>query len=117
MTIEQDSLMLKREAQIVAGRNAQRGISSDLSPAKKLQEKRVMDRLLDHEQILFSRMNLIDCPLGEITVNPDLTTFLDGSDGLGGYADIYAREEYLAPGTKLEMDLKKELSRNICDQF
>jgi len=46
---------------------------------------------------------------GDIKVNPALTAFLDGGDGLGGYADVYAYEEYTAPGTKLEMELERRI--------
>lgn len=94
---------------IVAGRNLQRAVLGDLSPNRKSGEKRAMDNLLANELELFQNMSLTSTPLGEIKVNPSLTAFLDGQDGLGGYADVYAQEEYLAPGTKLEMDLERRI--------
>lgn len=100
---------LIRKCLVVAGRNLQRAISGDLSPVRKSREKRIIDNLLGNELELFQKMDLMIEQPGEIKVNPDLTTFLDGPDGLGGYADVYAREEYMAPGTKLEMDLERRI--------
>jgi hypothetical protein len=105
--IEQHSLRLKRECLVIAGRNLQRAVFEELDPNRKSREKLIMNRLLNHELSLFYQMGLTNKQLNEITVNPDLITFLDGPNGLGGYADIYAQEEYMAPGTKLEMDLER----------
>lgn len=106
---EHEILNRSRQSRIVAGRNIQRAIFGDLILPKKNQETRVINNMLDTERALFYQMRLTNEQLGEIKVNPDLTTFLDGQDGMGGYADTYAQQEYMAPGTKLEMDIERRI--------
>ena len=109
MTIEQNRYRYGRLALIISGRNAQRAISGDLTPGRISGERWAMDRLLDSELTKFNQMRLTNQGIGPINVNPQLTTFLDGSDGLGGYADSYAYREYMEPGTKLEMSLESNI--------
>lgn len=99
--------------QVVAGRNRQR-MMGELTPPRITRERALMEEILAREYRLFQEMELIKEPLEEIQINPDLTTFLDGKDGRGGYADYYAEREYREPGTKLEMDLeRREIQRHL----
>ncbi|MBU1084978.1 MAG: hypothetical protein ABIJ43_00075 [Candidatus Beckwithbacteria bacterium] len=108
MTIEQNRIY-----QVVDGRNRQR-VFGDLSLQRTEREKALMTGILLNEQQSLINMGLISESLDEITVNPDLTTFLDGVNGLGGYADNYAEREYLEPGTRLEMDLeRREIRKHL----
>ena len=100
-----------RPYKVINGRNIQRALLGGLDPARAESEKNTMERVLVSESRLLDAMNLVQAPLAEVIVNPNLTIFLDGSDGLGGYADVYAKSEWQEPGTRIEMEQEKEIMR------
>lgn len=101
-----------RPYKVINGRNTQRALLGGLDFARAKSEKSAMERVLLNERRLLDSMNLVTEPLSEVAVNPNLTIFLDGPDGLGGYADVYAKSEWQEPGTRIEMEQEKEIMRD-----
>lgn len=91
--------------------NRQRSLHGELDDASALIERGIIERVLEREGSLLGRMALLQTPLSGVDVNPDLTIFLDGTDGMGGYADSYAEREWEEPGTRLEMLEEKRIMR------
>lgn len=112
-----------RPYSVINGRNIQRALLGGLDPYRAKAEHQTMKRVLAKERRLLDAMNLVCEPLAEIVeVNPNLTTFLDGADGLGGYADVYAKSEWQEPGTRIEMEqertiIKAHLSRILNPEY
>ena len=101
-----------RPYSVINGRNMQRALLGRLDTARAKNEQQMMERVLANERKLLDGMYIIQEPLAEVEVNPNLTIFLDGPDGLGGYADVYAKSEWQEPGTRIEMEQEKEIMRD-----
>ena len=101
-----------RPYKVIDGRNTQRALLGGLDSSRAKAEQRVMEKVLASERRLLDAMGLLQSPLADVAVNPNLTIFLDGPDGFGGYADVYAKSEWQEPGTRIEMEQEKEIMRD-----
>lgn len=101
-----------RPYSVINGRNVQRAVLGGLDSYRARAEQQTMERVLSNERRRLDSMNLVQAPLAEVEVNPNLTIFLDGPDGLGGYADVYAKSEWHEPGTQIEMEQEKALIKS-----
>jgi hypothetical protein len=96
---------------MVNARNTERALKGGLAPSVAIRELGHIETVLSFEYQQLIDMDLVVEPLSPVDVNPNLTIFLDGPEGMGGYADVYATVEWAEAGTRIEMEQEKTIMR------